>query len=228
MERVPRKRQHLGKCQRHTCARATQTVSQTPPSPEDKRVTPLPPPFITIPSPFSHLSHPDPATVPLPLSPLLTEPALPIDYLLSTEFFQSLFRLHLWSTNKFHKFDPHRKWQYATFDHSLLHWYYCEEEYCFNPSPQPCAHLFQLTSIQPISPTCPNVFKCFYQHVKCLTCWIPHAPPVQLVESLKPPMSPNTVATTLAAHQELHPDILQAITNSLLTTIAQQETWMVM
>ena len=48
--------------------------------------------------------------------------------------------------------------------------------------------------------------------------------PVRPVESLKPPMSPSTIATTLAAHPELHPDILWAIANSLLSTIAQCET----
>ena len=47
---------------------------------------------------------------------------------------------------------------------------------------------------------------------------------VQLVKSLEPPMSPTTVVMTLAAHPELHPDILHTIANSLLTTIAQQET----
>ena len=55
---------------------------------------------------------------------------LPIDYTPSTEFFQSLFRLHPWSTNKFHEFNPRWKRHYATFQHSLLHWYYCEEERC--------------------------------------------------------------------------------------------------
>ena len=36
-------------------------------------------------------------------------------------------------------------------------------------------------------------------------------------------MSPNTVATTLAAHPDLNADILRAITKGLLTTIAQRD-----
>ena len=47
--------------------------------------------------------------------------------------------------------------------------------------------------------------------------------PVRPVESLKPPMSPSTVATTLAAHPDLNTNILQAIANGLLSTIAQCE-----
>ena len=46
--------------------------------------------------------------------------------------------------------------------------------------------------------------------------------PVRPVESLEPPMSPSTVATTLAAHPDLNADILQAITKGLLTTIARR------
>ena len=44
--------------------------------------------------------------------------------------------------------------------------------------------------------------------------------PVRPVESPEPPMSPSTVATTLAAHPNLNADILQAITKGLLATIA--------
>ena len=47
--------------------------------------------------------------------------------------------------------------------------------------------------------------------------------PVRLVESPEPPMSPNTVATTLAAHPDLNADILQAITKGLLATIARRD-----
>ena len=46
---------------------------------------------------------------------------------------------------------------------------------------------------------------------------------VCLVESPEPPMSPNTVATTLAAHPDLNTDILQAITKGLLATIARRD-----
>ena len=93
-------------------------------------MAPLAPPFITIPSPYSFHRNPEPASIPLPLSLLLSEYTVLIDYTLSTEFFRSLFRLHLWSTNKFHEFNPRWKHHYATFQHSLLHWYYCEEEWC--------------------------------------------------------------------------------------------------
>ena len=44
--------------------------------------------------------------------------------------------------------------------------------------------------------------------------------PVRPVKSLEPPMSPSTVATTLAAHPDLNTNILRAITKGLLTTIA--------
>ena len=48
-----------------------------------------------------------------------------------------------------------------------------------------------------------------------------HVPlPVRPVESPEPPMSPSTVATTLAAHPNLNTDILRAITKGLLATIA--------
>ena len=47
--------------------------------------------------------------------------------------------------------------------------------------------------------------------------------PVCLVESPEPPMSPNTVATTLAAHPDLNADILRAITKGLLATIARRD-----
>ena len=43
------------------------------------------------------------------------------------------------------------------------------------------------------------------------------------VESPEPPMSPSTVATTLAAHPDLNADILRAITKGLLATIAQHD-----
>jgi hypothetical protein len=46
--------------------------------------------------------------------------------------------------------------------------------------------------------------------------------PVCPVESPEPPMSPSTVATTLAAHPNLNADILQAITKRLLATIARR------
>ena len=47
--------------------------------------------------------------------------------------------------------------------------------------------------------------------------------PVCLLESPEPPMSPNTVVTTLAAHPDLNADILRAITKGLLATIAQRD-----
>jgi hypothetical protein len=47
---------------------------------------------------------------------------------------------------------------------------------------------------------------------------------VRPVKSPKPPMSPGTVATTLAAHPNLNADILRAITKGLLTTIARRDT----
>ena len=51
-----------------------------------------------------------------------------------------------------------------------------------------------------------------------------HIPlPVHPVESPEPPMSPNTVATTLAAHPDLNADILRAITKGLLATIARRD-----
>ena len=46
---------------------------------------------------------------------------------------------------------------------------------------------------------------------------------VCLVESLEPPMSPSTVATTLAAHPDLNTNILRAITKGLLATIARRD-----
>ena len=130
VEGIPRKRQYMGKRHGRARPRNNKTISQASPPPEDKRATPLPPPFITIPSPYSFHYHPEPANIPLPLSPLPSEYAVPIDYTPSTEFFRSLFRLHPWSTNKFHEFNPHWKHHYVTFQHSLLHWYYCEEERC--------------------------------------------------------------------------------------------------
>jgi hypothetical protein len=45
--------------------------------------------------------------------------------------------------------------------------------------------------------------------------------PVRPLESPEPPMSPNTVATTLAAHPDLNADILRAITKGLLATITR-------
>ena len=49
-----------------------------------------------------------------------------------------------------------------------------------------------------------------------------HVPlPVRLVESPEPPMSPSTIATTLAARPDLNADILRAITKGLLATIAR-------
>ena len=101
VEGIPQKWQHMGKHQWHPHPKHHKRVPQMPAPPKDKRTTPLPPPFITIPSPFSLHHHPDPITVPLPLSPLLAKPMLPIDYVPLTEFFWSLFHLHLWSTNKF-------------------------------------------------------------------------------------------------------------------------------
>ena len=47
--------------------------------------------------------------------------------------------------------------------------------------------------------------------------------PVRLVESPEPPMSPSTIATTLAAHPDLNANILRAITKGLLATIAQHD-----
>ena len=46
---------------------------------------------------------------------------------------------------------------------------------------------------------------------------------VHPLESPEPPMSPVTVATTLAAHPDLNANILRAITKGLLTTIAQRD-----
>ena len=46
---------------------------------------------------------------------------------------------------------------------------------------------------------------------------------VRPLESPEPPMSPNTIATTLAAHLDLNTDILQAITKGLLATIARRD-----
>ena len=46
---------------------------------------------------------------------------------------------------------------------------------------------------------------------------------VRPVESLEPPMSPSTVATTLVAHPNLNADILQAITKGLLITIIRRD-----
>ena len=52
-----------------------------------------------------------------------------------------------------------------------------------------------------------------------------HVPlPVRPVESPEPPMSPSTIATTLAAHPDLNADILRAITKGLLATIARCDT----
>ena len=48
--------------------------------------------------------------------------------------------------------------------------------------------------------------------------------PVRPVESLEPPMSPSTIATTLTAHPDLNADILRAITKGLLATIARHNT----
>ena len=48
--------------------------------------------------------------------------------------------------------------------------------------------------------------------------------PVRPVKSSESPMSPGTVATTLAAHPNLNTTILQAIANGLFLTIAQCET----
>jgi hypothetical protein len=47
---------------------------------------------------------------------------------------------------------------------------------------------------------------------------------VRPVESLEPPMSPSTIATTLAAHPDLNANILRAITKGLLATIARRNT----
>ena len=47
--------------------------------------------------------------------------------------------------------------------------------------------------------------------------------PIRPLESPEPPMSPNTVATTLAAHPNLNVDILRAITKGLLATIARRD-----
>ena len=51
-----------------------------------------------------------------------------------------------------------------------------------------------------------------------------HVPlPVHPVESPEPPMSPATIATTLAAHPDFNADILRAITKGLLATIARRD-----
>ena len=47
--------------------------------------------------------------------------------------------------------------------------------------------------------------------------------PVQPLETPEPPMLPNTIATTLAAHPDLNADILRAITKGLLATIARRD-----
>ena len=47
--------------------------------------------------------------------------------------------------------------------------------------------------------------------------------PVRPVESPEPPMSPNTVANTLAAHPDLNADILRAIVKGLLATITRRD-----
>ena len=47
--------------------------------------------------------------------------------------------------------------------------------------------------------------------------------PVCPLKTPEPPMSPNTVATTLAAHPDLNADILRAITKGLLATIARRD-----
>ena len=88
----------------------------------------------------------------------------------STEFFRSLFRLHPWSTNKFHEFNPCWRRHYATFQHSLLHWYCCEEEWCIYhdkyvsmapaifipPTPSPTnsdeSYSFPITTADPMYP----------------------------------------------------------------------------
>ena len=64
----------------------------------------------------------------------------------------------------------------------------------------------------------PNVFKRLYQSLQRL---VPL--PVCPVKSPEPPMSPNTVATTLAAYPDLNADILRAITKGLLATIARHD-----
>ena len=46
--------------------------------------------------------------------------------------------------------------------------------------------------------------------------------PVRLVKSPEPPMSPSTIATTLAAHPDLNANILRAITKGLLVTLARR------
>jgi hypothetical protein len=45
--------------------------------------------------------------------------------------------------------------------------------------------------------------------------------PIRPVKSPEQPMSPSTIVTTLAAHPDLNMNILRAIANSLLSTIAQ-------
>ena len=47
--------------------------------------------------------------------------------------------------------------------------------------------------------------------------------PVRPLKTPEPPMSPNTVATTLVAHPDLNADILRAITKGLLAAIARRD-----
>src|SRR6267142_2400024 len=120
MERIPRKRQYLGKCRSNSCARPHQTLSQRQPSLEDKRTTPF-----ASKSPSFNL-----AIIYISLAPLPTNPILPADYQDSTKFFKSLFRLPPFLTHKFNEFDAHWKRNYATWSHSLEHSHFCKEAYC--------------------------------------------------------------------------------------------------
>src|SRR6267142_6124930 len=120
MERIPRKRQYLGRRRSNPCAQPHQTLSQREPSPKDKRTT-----HFASKSPSSNL-----AIIYISLAPLPTNPALPPDYKDSTQYFKSLFCPPPFLTHKFNKFDACWKQNYATWGHSLEHSHFCKEAYC--------------------------------------------------------------------------------------------------
>src|SRR6267142_842308 len=120
MERIPRKRQYLGKRRSNPCAQPHQTISQREPSSKDKRTT-----HFALKSPSSNL-----AIIHISLTPLPTNPILPADYQDSIQYFKSLFCSSSYSTHKFHEFDPRWKRNYTTWGHALEHSHFCKEAYC--------------------------------------------------------------------------------------------------
>src|SRR6267142_986372 len=120
MERIPRKRQYLGRLRSNSCPRSHQTLSQRKPPPKDKRTTPLASKSLS-----SNL-----AIIQISLAPLPTKPILPAHYQDSVQFFKSLFRSSSYSTHKFHEFDPRWKQNYTTWGHALEHSHFCKEVYC--------------------------------------------------------------------------------------------------